>query len=237
LSPLDNIDFTSGDVRVAEAIASSTKHRVSCCGESTGCPMSQGSQQNATLQDSVHFNFCNTNSCHSDVKECAPVPWLAPITSFTRTSKHKSESASSDTKISSGKSSSPPGAKKKKLSIDIEGSLSGTQGRRGSKAAHSIVERRYRESLNSKLIQLQQTLLMTDDFSQENSQLSDEAPTLSVTKPRKGDILVSTIYYIQHAEIDKRHMSDEIKLLRSRITAMARLNRCGDCSVVNRLSG
>lgn len=61
---------------------------------------------------------------------------------------------------------------------------------------------------------------MTDDFSQENSQLCDEAPTPNVAKPRKRDILASTIDYIQHAEIDKRHMSDEIKLLRSRITAM-----------------
>ena len=68
---------------------------------------------------------------------------------------------------------------------------------------------------------------MTDDFSQENSQLSDEAPTPGVAKPRKRDILTSTIDYIQHAEIDKRHMSDEIKLLRSRITAMERLNGCG----------
>lgn len=195
--------------------------------------MSQGPYQNAKSQDSMHFHFCNTDSCRPDVEECVPVPWLAPITLSTRTSKHKSESASSDTKISSGKSSSPPSAKKRKLSIDIERLLPGTQGRRGSKTAHSIVERKYRESLNSKLAQLQQILVMTDDFSQENSQLFDEAPSPSIAKPCKGDILISTIEYIQHAEIDKRHMSDEINLLRSRITAMERVNECRDCSVVN----
>lgn len=197
--------------------------------------MLQGQHQNATPHDSVHFNFCNTNSPHSDAEECVPVPWLAPITSSTRTSKHKSESASSDTGMSFGKSSSPPSAKRRKPSIDIEGSLPGTQGRRGSKTAHSMVERKYRESINSKLTQLQQTLLTTDGYSQENSQLSDEAPTPSVAKPRKGDILTNTIDYIQHAEIDKRHMSDEIKFLRSRVSAMERVNWCGDCSVVNHL--
>ena len=181
----------------------------------------------------MDFNFGNTDNCHSDVEECVPVPWPAPLTLSTRPSKHKSELASLDTKISPGTSSSPPSAKKKKLSIDIGESPPGTQGRRGSKTAHSIVERKYRESLNSKLAQLQQILVTTDDFSQENSQLFDEVPSPSIAKLRKGDILVSTIEYIQHAEIDKRHMSDEINLLRSRITAMERVNECGDCSVVN----
>jgi hypothetical protein len=181
----------------------------------------------------IHLNFYNSAICQPQAEECIPVPSHAPLTTAsTRTSKRRRGSACSDPKISRLPKSCPPNAKIGKQPIFIEGS---PQGRRGSKTAHSITERKYRENLNLKITQLQQTLLVTDYFSQEDSRLSDQAPAPNVAKLRKGDILASTIDYVQQAEIDKRHMREEIKLLRTQIAAMERLNRCEDYSVMTQL--
>jgi hypothetical protein len=183
----------------------------------------------------MSFDFGNTVGCHVEVEDCVPLSCRGPMTvSSQPNSERKSESASSDSKISSRKRSLP-NPKIRKQPTDIEGSLHGTQGPRGSKTAHSIIERKYRENLNSKITQLQETLSVTDYFVQGDSRLPAEAPAPNGTKPRKGDILTRTIDYIQHAEIDKRHMSEEIRLLRSQITAMKRPNSCDDCSLVHQL--
>jgi hypothetical protein len=150
-------------------------------------------------------------------------------------SERRRESASPDSKPSPRRKSSSPITKIGKQSTDIEGSLHGTQGTRGSKTAHSIIERKYRENLNAKIAQLQETLTTTDYFAQDDSRLSNEALAPTVVKPRKGDVLTRTIDYIQHAEIDKRHMGEEIKLLKSQITAMKGPSKCDDCSLVNQL--
>lgn len=213
---------------------SSTKPTV-CCREPSACSISHGQYQNAEPLDSMSFNFGNTVSCHVEVEDCVPLSCHGPIMMSSQpNSKRKSESVSSDSKISS-RTRSLPNPKIRKQSTDIEGSLHGTQGPRGSKTAHSIVERKYRENLNSKITQLQETLSVTDYFVQGDSRLPNEAPAPNGAKPRKGDILTRTIDYIQHAEVDKRHMSEEIRLLRSQITAMKRPNSCMDCSLVHQL--
>lgn len=207
-----------------------------CCGESSACSISHGQYQNAEPLDFMSFDFGNTVGCHVEVEDCVPLSCRGPMTvSSQPNSERKRESASSDSKTSSLKRSSLPNPKIKKQSTDIEGSLRGTHGSRGSKTAHSIIERKYRENLNSKITQLQDTLSVTDYFIQEDSRLPNEAPVPNAAKPRKGDILTHTIDYIQHAEIDKRHMSEEIRLLRSQITAMKRPNSCNDCSLVHQL--
>lgn len=183
----------------------------------------------------MQFDFGNTAGYPQEIEECVAVSCLAPITALsTSTSKRKSESVSSDSKPSSRRNSPSPNAKVKKQSRDIEGSLHGTQGTRGSKTAHSIVERKYRENLNAKITQLRQALSVTGYFTQEDARHSDEGPALDMAKLSKGDVLASTIDYIQHAEIDKRHMSEEIKFLRAQLAAMKRRNKCEDCSVLTR---
>jgi hypothetical protein len=148
-------------------------------------------------------------------------------------SERRRESESPDSKPPRRKSSS--NNRIGKQSSDIEGSRHGTQGTRGTKTAHSIIERKYRENLNAKIAQLQETLTTTDYFAQDDSRLSNEALAPTAVKPRKGDVLTRTIDYIQHAEIDKRHMSEEIKLLRSQVSALKGPSRCDNCSLVNQL--
>jgi hypothetical protein len=213
---------------------SSTKPTV-CCGEPSACSISHGQYQNAEPLDFMSFNFGNTVGCRVEVEDCIPLSCHGPTTvSSQPNSKRKSESVSSDSTISSRKRSLP-NPKVRKQSTDIEGPLHGTQSPCRSKTAHSIIERKYRENLNSKITQLQETLSVTDSFVQGDSRLPNEAPAPNGAKPRKGDILTRTIDYIQHAEIDKRHMSEEIRLLRSQITAMKRPSGCNDCSLVHQL--
>ena len=98
----------------------------------------------------------------------------------------------------------------------------------GTKIAHSAVERKYRENLNAKMNQLQQALLGTEYLSREGSQLLDD---VSGAKLRKAHLLASTIDYIEQAEIDKRHMSHEIKLLQSKLAALERQCEYENCVV------
>jgi hypothetical protein len=235
LPALDNFDFTASELPIAEAMIYPTKPTVSC-EEPAGCLISHGQYQNAEPRDSMHFNFGNTVGCHLEVEDCVPLSCHAPMmVSSQPNSERNSESASSDSKISSRRKSSPTNTKIRKQSTGTEASLHETQGLRRSKTAHSIIERKYRENLNSKITQLQETLSVTDHLVQEDSRLSNGAPALNRPKPRKGDVLTHTIDYIQHAEIDKRHMSEEIKLLRSQIAAMKRPSKCDNCSLVNQL--
>jgi hypothetical protein len=198
--------------------------------------MPHSEYQNAEQQDCIPFDFGSAIGCYREVEDCVPLSCRVPMTVSSRPrSERNSESASSDPKISSRRKSSPSNNKVRKQLNDIEGSLHGTQGPRGSKTAHSLVERKYRENLNSKITQLQEALSVADCPVQEDSRLPNEAPALNGAKPSKGDILTRTIDYIQQAEIDKRHMGAEIKLLRSQLATIKRPSGCEDCPLVNQL--
>lgn len=198
--------------------------------------MPHSEYQIAEQQDCMPFNFGSTVGCHREVEDCVPLSCRIPMAVSSHPhSERNSESTSSDSKISSRRKSSPSNNKVRKQPNDIEGSRHGTQVPRGSKTAHSIIERKYRENLNSKITQLQEALSVADCSVQEDSRLPNEALALNGAKPRKGDILTRTIDYIQQAEIDKRHMSEEINLLRSQLTTMKRPSGCEDCPLVNQL--
>jgi hypothetical protein len=85
-----------------------------------------------------------------------------------------------------------------------------------AKQAHSVVERRYRENLNGKIMDLHRTLLATEFSSwfsgDENVKLLDLKEEWS--KIRKSDVLVNAMTYIHQSEIQMRHMSEEIRRLR-----------------------
>jgi hypothetical protein len=95
-----------------------------------------------------------------------------------------------------------------------------------AKQAHSAVERRYRENLNSKIMDLHQTLVTTE-FSSRFSEGADMKPWDSKkegwSKIRKSDILVDAMNYVHQSEIEMRHMSDEIRQSRERIRMLEKL--------------
>jgi hypothetical protein len=86
-----------------------------------------------------------------------------------------------------------------------------------AKKAHSAVERRYRENLNSKIMDLHRTLLATE-FSSRFSDIEDvkllDLKKEDWSKIRKSDVLVNAMTYVHQSEIEMRHMSEEIRRLR-----------------------
>ena len=86
-----------------------------------------------------------------------------------------------------------------------------------AKRAHSAVERRYRENLNSKIMDLHHTLLATE-FGSWSSNV-EGVKLLDLKKEewgkiRKSDVLVNAMTYVHQSEIEMRHMSEEIRRLR-----------------------
>jgi len=86
-----------------------------------------------------------------------------------------------------------------------------------AKKAHSAVERRYRENLNSKIMDLHRTLLATE-FGSRSSNVEDvrllDLGKEEWSKIRKSDVLVNAMNYVHQSEIEMRHMSEEIRRLR-----------------------
>jgi len=86
-----------------------------------------------------------------------------------------------------------------------------------AKKAHSAVERRYRENLNSKIMDLHRTLLAAG-FGSRSSDAEDvrllDLGKEEWSKIRKSDVLVNAMTYVHQSEIEMRHMSEEIRRLR-----------------------
>jgi hypothetical protein len=116
-----------------------------------------------------------------------------------------------------------------------------------AKQAHSIVERRYRDNLNGKIMQLQRTLssiagsptgaadsfLEGDDISQQKQH--QDQRTGGGTRIRKSDVMTDAVNYVHQSEVQMRHMSNEISRLRERVRTLEKLVRCEDCVLLKEM--
>ena len=102
-----------------------------------------------------------------------------------------------------------------------------------AKSSHSIVERRYRESLNTKITQLDQTLSsIRRPSGQTGGPKSDEHPY----KTRKAEVLTEAMRYVLQAELESEARIKEIDFLRLRVAALEKLVNCGDCALLKQSS-
>ena len=106
------------------------------------------------------------------------------------------------------------------------------------KGSHSLVERRYRENLNTRMTQLDQILTAIHDRSRKAGDL-DIGPrhTEMSGKPRKADVLIDAIRYVKQAEVEGATKTKEIDFLRLRIAALEKLVHCSDCALLRQLAG
>ncbi|KIW74377.1 hypothetical protein Z517_12317 [Fonsecaea pedrosoi CBS 271.37] len=116
-----------------------------------------------------------------------------------------------------------------------------------AKAAHSVVERRYRDNLNGKMSQLYYVLREVNSPGPHSrlSSTSGSSGTSEVTTPlpafqppsrvRKSEILNSAIDYIHQSEVEMRHMADEIKHLQDKERTIRNLVKCEEWSVLRAL--
>jgi hypothetical protein len=106
-----------------------------------------------------------------------------------------------------------------------------------AKQAHSMVERRYRDNLNGKIMQLHRTLVAAES----TSRLSG-IPTHDMfnsrehrAKFRKSDVMTDAMNYVHQSEVGIRHMSDEIIRLNDRLKALERHVKCEDCTLLKQM--
>lgn len=106
------------------------------------------------------------------------------------------------------------------------------------KGSHSVVERRYRENLNTRMTQLDQILTAIHDRSRNAGDL-DIGPRYTETsgKTRKADVLNDAIRYVKQAEVEAATKTKEIDFLRLRIAALEKLVHCSDCALLKQLAG
>jgi hypothetical protein len=99
---------------------------------------------------------------------------------------------------------------------------------RHAKTSHSLVERKYRENLNSKFDTLRQSLPSMQRFSHgyEGSDMID--PEASI-KPRKADILTNATEYVQQLKERNNNLNSELAFQREKILAMEGMTHCENC--------
>jgi hypothetical protein len=120
-----------------------------------------------------------------------------------------------------------------------------TDAKQRAKAAHSLVEKKYRENLNSKMISLHDALrtarfgpgnedskVETDDrnFMTKTTGLQDS--TASIGDFKKSDVLTDAVAYVNQTEREMENLNNEVQRLRSKIKGLESLTKCEDCSIL-----
>ncbi|EXJ74079.1 uncharacterized protein A1O5_02373 [Cladophialophora psammophila CBS 110553] len=139
----------------------------------------------------------------------------------------------------------------KQLRRGSDSSLPKTRGRRArkgsssdeeaaqarAKQAHSIVERRYRDNLNGKIMQLHRTLSSIGSPTRMAGLSTDEPPSAhdQRTRVRKSDVMTDAVNYVHQSEVSMRHMTDEIKRLADRVRTLEKLVKCEDCALLKQM--
>jgi len=106
-----------------------------------------------------------------------------------------------------------------------------------AKQAHSVVERRYRDNLNGKIMQLHRALVATESTSRLTGMPTQDffASREHRGKVRKSDVMTDAMNYVHQSEVEIRHMSDEILRLNDRVHALEKLVKCEDCTLLKQM--
>ena len=79
------------------------------------------------------------------------------------------------------------------------------------KHAHSIIERRYRDNLNSHILHLQRVLLATESNQSSKRQIASSSSRGAGGKVRKSDIMACAIEYVQRNEAQMRRLEETVR--------------------------
>lgn len=244
------------------------------------CPLITGDvgtcQPSRCGPDAPCLNFVNL----PPIEECTSVPCISPPNnehtptsssavsranrlSMRRNAVSRSPSSASTASLDMSATQAQPRAQRKtdKASAASNKPLSKSEAKQRAKAAHSLVEKKYRENLNTKLISLNTTLQNAHygpkRFEQDDSDLEFDAdvdrmpgtmanPSYSQTtaaaaraaaKFRKSDVLSDAMDYVNQTEVEMRHMENEIRRLNERVRTLGKLVRCEDCSLLKGIVG
>lgn len=103
-----------------------------------------------------------------------------------------------------------------------------------AKSSHSIIERKYRNNINTRITELDQTLSDTrHPKGQPGKPEADEHPH----KTSKAEVLNGAVRHIKQAELESEARIKEIDFLRLRVAALEKLVNCADCALLKQMSG
>ncbi|KAK5202367.1 bHLH/Zip transcription factor [Exophiala xenobiotica] len=111
---------------------------------------------------------------------------------------------------------------------------------RDAKHAHSVVERRYRDKLNGKIVELRSVLSeihSTGPMAQVSDRTTFFVDREHARRDNKSDILTDAINYVHQSEIKIRHLSDQIVGLETCAQGLERLLGSLDPSVLQSVMG
>ncbi len=110
-----------------------------------------------------------------------------------------------------------------------------------ARAAHSQVERRYRNNLNGRIFQLDRALSRARGGSSAGNEeqgpfdVATNVTIVGATKTRKAEVLLNAINFVQEAEREKKNFQSEITFLKLRMAALEKLVKCEDCSLLEQM--
>jgi Helix-loop-helix DNA-binding domain len=185
---------------------------------------------------------CLTSS-NLDLEDCTSVPCISEPTKWPESTHSSHPSYGS---IVETKPSWPFKSRSKKQSKNAQQGLQRwnseavkpVNAKSDSKKLHSLVERRYRENLNSGIALLHLTLMKTERFgsnmpkSQHQNLRKEQQNSF---KMRKAGVIREAVAYAHQTEVDLRHMADEIDLLTTRVKQLEGLVKCEDCVLMKQL--
>jgi len=86
-----------------------------------------------------------------------------------------------------------------------------------AKYAHSVVERRYRDNLSSKMMQLHQVLLTAETSQASLCNTTQSTAQNPAGRVRKSDIMTRGVDYVHQSEVEIRHLNDEVQRLQKQV--------------------
>ena len=221
------------------------------------CPLIAGEiescQPSRCGPDAPCMNFANL----PPIEECTSVPCIRPSeaeenTSFSMirqpshisTRRQSSRSSSLRQTMPIEKITSSPTTSQSKLRRGTQDrqrapkestkAQSRQEAKQRAKAAHSLVEKKYRENLNTKLILLHNTL-QNAYYGPRQEQEADSEFEIDAdfdpysksakrdTKFRKSEVLSDAMNYVNQTEVEMRHMENEILRLSERVRTLEKL--------------
>lgn len=157
------------------------------------------------------------------------VPSQGPASVNTPSLHHSPESSSGKrTSLSSQPSPDPPkkrGGRKRKAEVQAETKNENGDSQDGDeppvkKTSHNVIEKRYRNNLNDKIIELRQSVPALRAMGRDGDDGEDLEGLAPAHKLNKATIMAKATEYIKHLEKRNHKLEEEMTALKARVTSV-----------------
>jgi len=157
------------------------------------------------------------------------IPSCGPGSVATPSLHHSPESSSGKrTSLSSQTSPDPPkkrGGRKRKAEVDQEAKNENGDSQDGDeppvkKTSHNVIEKRYRNNLNDKIVELRQSVPALRAMGRDGEDGEDLEGLAPAHKLNKATIMAKATEYIKHLEKRNQKMEDEMAALKARVATV-----------------